>query len=160
MLSGNFRYSQSEGYETCVNFEAEHGALVVRVVSTQTKTTEKPQVLETTMSHHEHEACINACTECAAACDHCATACLAESHVKEMAECIRLDIDCAQICWIAAAYMSRGSSFANELCELCADVCEACGAECRKHDAEHCQECADACDRCAKECRGMVAAAA
>ena len=43
-----------------------------------------------------------------------------------MAECIRLDIDCAAICRLAAGYMARGSALAVHVCELCADVCEAC----------------------------------
>nr|WP_235935383.1 four-helix bundle copper-binding protein [Candidatus Laterigemmans baculatus] len=48
----------------------------------------------------------------------------------------------------------------QEICRICADVCEACGAECRDHEADHCQRCADACEQCAKECRRMAGAAA
>lgn len=40
---------------------------------------------------------------------HCADACRGEQDVKMMAECIRLDRDCAEICRAAAAWMSRGS---------------------------------------------------
>jgi hypothetical protein len=76
-----------------------------------------------------------------------------------MAECIRLDKDCAEICWLAAAYMSRGSQFLRDICRICAEICEACGAECRKHQAEHCQRCAEACEQCAQECRSMAGAA-
>ena len=54
-----------------------------------------------------------------------------------MVECIRHDRGCAAICWLAVAYMSRGSQFAAELCRICAEVCEACGAECRYHNADH-----------------------
>lgn len=73
-----------------------------------------------------------------------------------MAECIRLDIDCAAICRLAAGYMARGSEFAGDICQVCADICEACGAECAKHSHAHCQACAQACDRCAQECRQMA----
>ena len=73
-----------------------------------------------------------------------------------MARCIALDMDCAQICRIAAAYMARRSEMTSELCRLCADVCEACGDECGKHQMDHCQECAQACRRCADECRRMA----
>ena len=37
--------------------------------------------------------------------------------------------------------------------------CDACGAECDKHQhMEHCQRCAEACHRCAEECRRMAGA--
>ncbi|MGN6546412.1 MAG: four-helix bundle copper-binding protein [Aureliella sp.] len=112
------------------------------------------------MTHQEFQSCIQACIECAQACEHCATACLSERDVAKMAPCIRLDRDCAGMCWQAAAFMSRDSQFAQELCRVCADVCEACGAECRKHKMDHCQRCADACERCAEECRRMSHATA
>lgn len=112
------------------------------------------------MSHHEHQSCIDACLACAQECEHCASACLEEHDVASMAECIRLDRDCATICFLAAGFMSRDSRFALELCRLCAEVCDACGAECRRHDADHCQRCAGACERCADECRQMAAAMA
>ena len=73
-----------------------------------------------------------------------------------MAECIRLDIDCAAICRLAAGYMARGSDFAHDVCSACASVCEACGAECERHPQQHCQACAEACRRCAEECRRMA----
>jgi hypothetical protein len=107
--------------------------------------------------HSHYQSCIDACNACADACDHCATACLAEPDVKMMAECIRLDLDCASICRLAAGSMARGSDFAHALCALCADVCEACGAECARHQHDHCQQCAQACRRCAEECRRMAA---
>src|SRR4051812_13326381 len=109
------------------------------------------------MPHQQHQPCIEACYACAQTCDHCATECLSESNVSEMSECIRLDIDCADICRLAAAYMARGSAFINAICKVCADVCDACGKECAKHDEAHCQECAKACRRCAEECRKMAA---
>jgi hypothetical protein len=85
---------------------------------------------------------------------------LDEKNVKAMAECIRLDRDCSQICWTAAAFMSRGSQFAHEVCRTCADICDACGTECEKHDADHCQRCAQACRECADECRRMAGVSA
>src|SRR5207244_8399177 len=93
------------------------------------------------------------------ACDYCASACLAEDDVEMMAECIRLDLDCAAICRVAAAYMARESRYAGKICDLCADICEACGAECARHSQAHCQACAKACRLCADECRRMATAA-
>lgn len=111
------------------------------------------------MSNQQYASCIEACNACADVCDFCAASCLQEQDVKMMARCIALDMDCAQICRLAAGYMARGSEFAKAVCKLCADVCEACSGECRKHQMSHCQQCAAACQRCADECRRMAAAA-
>jgi hypothetical protein len=73
-----------------------------------------------------------------------------------MARCIALDIDCAQICRLAAGYMARGSEFAGTICQACAEICDACADECAKYQVGHCQECAQACRRCADECRRMI----
>ena len=110
------------------------------------------------MPHQQFHACIEACVRCAEACEHCAASCLKEKDVAKMVDCIRLDHDCSAACWTAAAFMSRGSQFANEICRVCTEICEACGAECRKHKMDHCQKCADACDACAEECRQMAGA--
>jgi len=108
----------------------------------------------------EVQSCIEACVRCAEECEHCAIACLNEPDPKPMARCIALDIDCAKICWDAAAYMCRGSEFMNQVCHLCATICDACGAECEKHQhIEHCRACAEACRRCAEACRRMAGAA-
>lgn len=108
------------------------------------------------MAYDQFAACIEACNTCAAACDHCATACLQEGEVKSLARCIALDIDCAQICRMAAGYMARGSELASYLCKFCEEVCGACGEECAKHPMDHCQRCTEACRRCADECRRMA----
>jgi len=111
------------------------------------------------MAMQQYESCIEACNSCAEACDFCAASCLQEQDVKAMARCIALDMDCAQICRMAAAYMARGSEFADVICQFCAEICEACGDECAKHQMQHCQECAQACRRCADECRRMAGGA-
>lgn len=108
------------------------------------------------MAHEHFQTCIDACNSCALASDHCAAACLKEQDVANMARCIQLDIDCAQICHLAVAYMARGSELAADVCELCATVCDACAQECARHQAVHCQECAKACRRCAQECRQIA----
>src|SRR5438045_4712424 len=101
---------------------------------------------------------IEACNACAGACDHCAIACTQEESAKAMSRCIALDIDCAEICRLAAGYMSRGSELAGLVCQACAEVCAACGEECAKYSMSHCRECANACRRCADECRRMASA--
>jgi hypothetical protein len=111
------------------------------------------------MAQDLYAACIEACNACATACDHCATACLAEPDPKRMARCIALDMDCAAACRFAAGVMARDSEHAAATCELCAQVCDACGEECAQHRMDHCQACAAACRRCADECRRMAQAA-
>ena len=69
-----------------------------------------------------HADCIEACNRCAAYCDFCAASCLQEENTKMMAECIRLDMQCAAICRLAAEYMAQDSRFAAQLCSLCAEV--------------------------------------
>ena len=71
--------------------------------------------------------CIDACHACAVACDQCQAACLQEPDVGRMARCIASDIDCAQICRLAAGTMARGSALAAAVCRLCAQACRARG---------------------------------
>jgi hypothetical protein len=108
------------------------------------------------MANQLFQSCIDACNVCADACDYCAVSCLQEPDPKMMARCIALDIDCAQICRLAAGYMARGSEVAGTICQSCAELCDACADECAKYQVRHCQECAQACRRCADECRRMI----
>lgn len=110
------------------------------------------------MERPDYAACIEACNACADACDRCASACLGEEDVKMMARCIALDIDCSQLCRLAAAVMARGGEAAAALCRVCADVCDQCAQECGSHPVDHCQACAAACRRCAEQCRRMAGA--
>lgn len=105
-----------------------------------------------------NHACLEACVECLVACEMCADACLDESDPKMLAQCIRLDRDCAEACAAAVRVMARGGPLAAALCRACADACDACAAECEKHAAhhEHCRICAEACRRSAEECRRMA----
>jgi len=91
--------------------------------------------------------------ECALACNNCSTACLEEKDIQKMAECIRLDMDCAQICAVTAAFVGRNSDHAKHLLKECAEICRKCADECGKHsDMEHCKTCAEACRNCANAC--------
>ena len=107
------------------------------------------------MHQQQFSSCIKACYDCADACDMCTMACLQEDDVKMMAQCIALDIDCSQLCRVAAGFMVRGSASASAVCQACASICDMCAAECAKHSMQHCQDCAAACRRCADECRKM-----
>jgi hypothetical protein len=108
------------------------------------------------MEYKELTPCIDACLECATLCDHCAVTSLkheATTDVNRVRNSIRLNMECATICYAAAELMSTGSDRSTEICRLCAEVCEACAAECLKLDGEHCRQCAEACNACAEQCR-------
>ena len=113
------------------------------------------------MSHEKNQALINSLNNCATECGHCATACLDESDVKMMARCIKLDIDCADVCRLTASLLSRGSEHGHHLLKECAEICDACAEECEKHShMDHCRECAKVCRHCAEECRQVAGATA
>lgn len=100
-----------------------------------------------------HKQLISILSECAAACNNCSTACLEEKDVQKMKACIRLDMDCAQICSVTADFISRDSDHAKHLMKECAEICRKCAAECAKHaDMDHCKACAEMCRSCADEC--------
>ena len=73
--------------------------------------------------------------------------------MQMMADCIKLDMECAALCYAAAQLMSMGNNNVREVCRICADMCEACANECARHNNDHCRMCADACRKCAQECR-------
>ena len=90
---------------------------------------------------------------CAQTCTACADACLAEEMVAELRQCIRLNLDCADICAAAGAMASRrtGSNEAVLAAAIraCAEACRRCGDECqsRAEKHEHCRICAEAWDQ-------------
>jgi hypothetical protein len=107
-------------------------------------------------------ACIEACNDCSAVCTVCADACLAEKDVQHQVQCIRLNLDCADICAITGRLMARaGHRDAPTLrlqLEACAQACRACADECARHakHMKHCRVCAEACLHCEKACKDMA----
>ena len=103
-------------------------------------------------------AVIQATAECAALCASCADACLAEPKVAELVKCIRLNIDCADLCEMTGRFFARASARDREtlrgLLRACAAACRACGNECARHaqHMEHCRICAESCRECAAAC--------
>lgn len=95
-------------------------------------------------------------TECILACNHCFDACLNEEQVGHMADCIRLDRDCADICSLLLQAIARNSPNVSVLAKACQEICEACAAEYSKHEHDHCQDCAKACTACAEACSQLV----
>ena len=101
--------------------------------------------------------------ECAQTCSMCADACLAEDMVAELRRCIRLNLDCADLCRTTASVLGRqvepDTATVRALLEACRAACAACGNECRSHAEmhEHCRVCAEACRRCEAACRELIA---
>ena len=96
---------------------------------------------------------------CAQACTSCADACLAEDMVAQLRQCIRLNLDCADVC-AATATISTRRAGANEevirqMLDVCVTACGLCADECERHASkhEHCRICAEACHRCADACQ-------
>lgn len=100
--------------------------------------------------------------DCAQACTSCADACLAEDMVADLRQCIRLNLDCADICATTAAMASRRTGSNVEVLRLviraCGEACRLCGEECMRHaDAhEHCRICGDLCRKCANACEAAL----
>ncbi|XXF01098.1 four-helix bundle copper-binding protein [Pseudomonas sp. D3-10] len=74
-----------------------------------------------------------------------------------MADCIKADRDCAEMCKLAATLMARESILAKAHCALCARIFRACGEECGEHKADHCQHCAEAWMAYAASCEAVAA---
>ena len=109
------------------------------------------------------EALIKACFDCAQACTACADACLGEQDTGTLLRCIRLDLDCADLCLATGKVLSRQAAaeptLARGLVHALAEACRLCGDECARHGEhgmEHCRICAEACRRCEEACHALV----
>ena len=105
--------------------------------------------------------CIEVCVLCEQTCASCADACLGEPDPRELRRCIRINLDCAEICAATQRMLSRHfepeTSLLVRQLELCAEACALCAEECRRHPHEHCQVCAEMCSRTEDECRQALA---
>jgi hypothetical protein len=109
-------------------------------------------------------ATIDALNDCAQACTADTDADLSEPNVAEMVKCIRLCLNCTDICIATVGVVSRqveyDATVTKALLEACTSICKSCGDECEQHAAthEHCRVCAEACRRCEQACRALLAA--
>jgi Domain of Unknown Function (DUF326) len=103
--------------------------------------------------------CIEECYDCAQTCTSCADACLGEEMVQQLRQCIRLNLDCADMCSATGSIATRRTGSNEEvirlMLEACATACQLCGDECERHAEmhEHCRVCAETCRRCESACR-------
>jgi hypothetical protein len=110
--------------------------------------------------------CIEACHACAQSCTACADACLGEQEPKTLVRCIRLNLDCADVCATTGNVLSRQTAFepalARAVVQACAEACRVCAEECERHaeHMEHCRVCAESCRECEQACNEVVSSIA
>ena len=109
-------------------------------------------------------ATIDALSDCAQACTADVDADLSEQDLTDMVLCIRLCLECTDICTATVGVTSRPALYdadvVRPLLEACAASCKSCGDECERHAPmhRHCRVCAEACRRCEQACRELLAA--
>lgn len=115
------------------------------------------------MPHEHHmtadvERCIQHCMDCVNICEQTITHCLMLGGRHASAEHITLMMDCAETCHTAAKLMLHGSHFHQQLCGVCADICDACAQDCESlADGDRTMLiCAETCHTCADSCRAMA----
>ena len=107
--------------------------------------------------------CIDECYDCAQACASCADACLAEDDIGMLVRCVRLNLDCTDMCAatgaIATRHLVSESQMLREILAACALTCRRCEEECLRHASHHahCRACAEVCASCSKACEAAIA---
>jgi hypothetical protein len=104
---------------------------------------------------------IDALSACAQACIADVDTDLSEQNLTEMVTCIRLGLDCTDVCAATIAVLSRAATYdanvSKPLLEACIAVCKTCGDECERHaHMQHCRVCAEACRRGERACRQLL----
>jgi Cys-rich four helix bundle protein (predicted Tat secretion target) len=81
----------------------------------------------------------------------CVAHCLASFREGDtaLAACASKVHEMLAVCSAMATLAASNSTYARGMAAVCAEVCEDCSAECKKHAAEHqeCKDCMEACDR-------------
>jgi hypothetical protein len=102
----------------------------------------------------ENQKLIETLGDCIAECNNCIISCLNEPNVKMLAHCIKMNMDCVEICKVTLSFVSRDSEHAFQLRDECEEICRCCANECSKHEhMEHCRICAEVCRETAALCR-------
>lgn len=106
---------------------------------------------------------LNALALCGQICTSCADACLGETeHLANLRRCIRLDLDCADVCQTTARLIVRQTETPNELIHsqlhACVLACQLCADECETHASmhDHCRVCAETCRHCQERCNFLL----
>ena len=100
-------------------------------------------------------------------CTQCADDCLGEESVEELTTCIRLNLDCADVCAttgrVVGRQTGRDANVTSAVLLACIAACRSCGDECERHGEhgmEHCRVCAEQCRRCEQACQELLSAIA
>jgi hypothetical protein len=106
-------------------------------------------------------ACIEACFDCAQACTACADACLSEQAIAELTRCVRVNVDCADVCDATGRVLSRRTDYdanlTRALVQACIQFCQSCAEECEQHaHMPHCVVSARVCRRCEQTCQDLL----
>jgi hypothetical protein len=83
--------------------------------------------------------------------------------VAELRKCIRLNLDCADICEATGRVLIRQTGYDAPLTKAqlhaCREACATYAEECERHgEMEHCSICAEACRRCQEACDALLTA--
>jgi hypothetical protein len=103
---------------------------------------------------------IDAASACAVTCTACASACLSEG--TDMQQCVRDDLDCADLCEVTARHLARLNKSDKQLTlsilAACIEACVQCAGSCQPHAEhhEHCRLCLEACRRCEAAWQALV----
>ncbi len=109
-------------------------------------------------------ATIDALSDCAQACIADTEADLNEQDLAEMVTCIRLCLNCADVCAATLGVVTRQAEYdpdvTRPLLEACIAICKSCGDECGRHASHmpHCRVCEQACRVCERACRELLGA--
>jgi uncharacterized membrane protein len=107
-------------------------------------------------------ATIDALSDCTEACIADTEADLNEQNLAEMVKCIRLCLNCADVCAATMGVVTRQGEYdgnvTRPLLEACIAICKSCGDECERHAPHmaHCRVCEQACRRCEQACRELL----
>lgn len=100
-----------------------------------------------------------ACEQC---CTSCADACLGEDSDMDLAACIRLNLDCADVCATTGRMLSRQTEpdvrVLRAQLDACRTACGACADACERHADKHghCRVCMECCRECSEACTALL----
>ena len=99
---------------------------------------------------------LNYIYECQTKCKECFNACLEERSLDTLRKCLKLTVECANVCELTASSIVYEGDFRPEVLALCIRACEECRIECSVHNSLHCVECAALCGECTEACRNYI----
>lgn len=121
-----------------------------------------PRMSQMKMDRDALISCIQATSNAAQACSSCADACIGEKDIQSLIRCIRINLDCADVCNLTGTLLCRQTeppmSLLRSQLQACAMACQGCRQECQEHASkyDHCRMCADYCRQCEDACNRLL----